>query len=160
MPFSFPLRGVFFSPLFGGICCGFFSDRFGRRRGIVTALLLAILLIPLWAYAPTTALLALGVFLMQFMVQGSWGVIPAHITELSPDSVRGFFPGFAYQCGVLVAGSVGYLEALFAERMNYANAMAVTALTVFILAAVVAGLGKEKRGIEFGQCDPQKAVAD
>lgn len=136
--------------LAGGICCGLFSDRFGRRKGIVTALLLAILIIPLWAYAPDTALLALGAFLMQFMVQGAWGVIPAHITELSPDAVRGFFPGFAYQCGVLLAGSVGYLEALFAERMNYANAMAGTALTVFILGAVVAALGREKRGIEFG----------
>ena len=139
-----------FGALAGGICCGLFSDRFGRRKGIVTALLLAILIIPLWAYAPDTALLALGAFLMQFMVQGAWGVIPAHITELSPDAVRGFFPGFAYQCGVLLAGSVGYLEALFAERMNYANAMAVTALTVFILGAVVAALGREKRGIEFG----------
>ena len=83
--------------LLGGICFGFFSDRFGRRRAMVTALLLAILMIPLWAYAPTTALLVIGAFLMQFMVQGAWGVVPAHITELSPDSVRGFLPGFAYQ---------------------------------------------------------------
>jgi len=139
-----------FGALAGGICCGLFSDRFGRRRGIVTALLLAVLIIPLWAYGPTTALLTLGAFMMQFMVQGAWGVIPAHITELSPDSVRGFLPGFAYQCGVLLAGSVGYLEALFAERMNYANAMAVTAVTVFLLCALVAALGKEKKGIEFG----------
>jgi MFS transporter, SHS family, lactate transporter len=92
----------------------------------------------------------LGAFLMQFMVQGAWGIIPAHITELSPDSVRGFFPGFAYQCGVLIAGSVAYLEALFAKKMNYANAMALTALTVFCICAVVVALGKEKRGIEFG----------
>ena len=88
---------------------------------------------------------------MQFMVQGAWGVIPAHITELSPDSVRGFFPGFAYQCGVLIAGSVAFLEALFAERMNYANAMAVTALTVFTLCIFVVMFGREKKGIEFGQ---------
>ena len=88
---------------------------------------------------------------MQFMVQGAWGVVPAHITELSPDNVRGFFPGFAYQCGVLIAGSVGFLEALFAERMNYANAMAVTALTVFSVCILVVALGREKKGIEFGQ---------
>jgi MFS transporter, SHS family, lactate transporter len=137
--------------ILGGICFGFFSDRFGRRRGIVTALLLGILLIPLWAYAPSTALLTLGAFAIQFMVQGAWGVIPAHITELSPDNVRGFFPGFAYQCGVLIAGSVAYLEAMFAKSMNYANAMAVTALTVFVLCAIVVFLGKEKKGIEFGQ---------
>lgn len=148
-----------FGALTGGICVGFFSDRFGRRRGIVTALVLAVLIIPLWAYGPTTTLLAMGAFMMQFMVQGAWGVVPAHITELSPDSVRGFLPGFAYQCGVLLAGSVGYLEALFAERMNYANAMAVTALTVFVLCAIVAGLGKEKKGIEFGGSEMPKPEA-
>jgi SHS family lactate transporter-like MFS transporter len=135
----------------GGIICGFLSDRFGRRRSMAAALFLAILIIPLWAYAPTIALLALGAFLMQFMVQGAWGVIPAHITELSPDSVRGFFPGFAYQCGVLIAGSVAFLEALFAEHMNYANAMAVTALAVFALCIFVVVLGREKKGIEFGR---------
>jgi SHS family lactate transporter-like MFS transporter len=139
-----------FGALIGGICVGLFSDRFGRRRGMVTSLLLAVAMIPLWAYAPTAGLMMLGAFLMQFMVQGAWGVIPAHISELSPDSVRGFLPGFAYQCGVLIAGSVAYLEAIFARRMNYANAMAVTALTVFLVCAAVVALGKEKRGIEFG----------
>jgi SHS family lactate transporter-like MFS transporter len=140
-----------FGAIAGGICFGLFSDRFGRRRGIISALLLAVFAIPLWAYAPTIALLMMGAFIMQFMVQGAWGVIPAHITELSPDSVRGFFPGFAYQCGVLIAGSVGFFEALLAERMNYANAMAATALTVISLCIVVVALGREKRGIEFGQ---------
>src|SRR5437879_3345911 len=82
--------------LLGGIIFGLLSDRFGRRRGMMLALLLAALAIPLWAYAPGTVGLVLGAFLMQFMVQGAWGVIPAHITELSPDSVRGFLPGFAY----------------------------------------------------------------
>jgi SHS family lactate transporter-like MFS transporter len=139
-----------FGAMIGGVCGGFFSDKFGRRRGIVTALTLAVLVIPLWAYAPSTALLALGAFMMQFMVQGSWGVIPAHITELSPDDVRGFFPGFAYQCGVLIAGSVGFLEAVFAQRMNYANATAATAFTVFLLTIIVVIAGKEKKGAEFG----------
>jgi SHS family lactate transporter-like MFS transporter len=136
--------------LLGGIAFGHFSDRIGRRRGIVLALLLATLAIPLWAYAPTTTLLVAGAFIMQFMVQGAWGIIPAHITELSPDSVRGFLPGFAYQCGVLVASSVAYVEALFATRTTYANAMALTALTVFVLGAVVASLGSERKGVRFG----------
>jgi MFS transporter, SHS family, lactate transporter len=142
-----------FGAIAGGVCFGLFSDRFGRRRSIMTALLLAICIIPLWAYAPTTALLVVGAFVMQFMVQGAWGVIPAHITELSPDSVRGFFPGFAYQCGVLLAGSVGFIEAVFAERTNYANAMAGTALSVFCLCIIVVALGRENRGIEFGKPD-------
>src|SRR3989449_2756750 len=88
---------------------------------------------------------------MQFMVQGAWGIIPAHITELSPDSVRGFMPGFAYQCGVLLAGSVGYIEALFARQLNYATAMALTALTVFVIGIVVIALGKERPGLRFGE---------
>src|SRR3989442_9039761 len=137
--------------LLGGIFFGLYSDRVGRRRAMVTALLLAIVMIPLWAYAPTTALLVLGAFLMQFMVQGAWGVIPAHITELSPDSVRGFLPGFAYQCGVLLAGSVAYIEAVFARRTSYANAMSLTAFTVFTLGAIVVALGHERRGATFGE---------
>ena len=134
----------------GGIVFGLFSDRFGRRRGMVTAFVLAILMIPLWAFAPNTPLLILGAFLMQFMVQGAWGVIPAHITELSPDSVRGFLPGFAYQCGVLLAGRVAYLEAVFSRTLNYSSAMALTALTVFILGIAAVALGREKKGAQFG----------
>jgi MFS transporter, SHS family, lactate transporter len=137
--------------LLGGIFFGLVSDRLGRRRAIVTALLLACVMIPLWAYAPTTALLVVGAFLLQFMVQGAWGVIPAHITELSPDSVRGFLPGFAYQCGVLLAGSVAYIEAVFARHTSFANAMALTALTVFLLGALVAALGRERTGLVFAE---------
>jgi len=136
--------------LLGGIVFGQLSDRFGRRRGMMTALLLAMVLVPLWAYAPGTVLLVVGAFLIQFMVQGAWGVIPAHITELSPDSVRGFLPGFAYQCGVLLAGSVAYIEAVFARHLTYATAMAVTALTVFAVGVVVIALGPERRGATFG----------
>jgi SHS family lactate transporter-like MFS transporter len=134
----------------GGILFGLLSDRWGRRRAMILAFALAVIVIPLWAFAPSLALLLAGAFLMQFMVQGAWGVIPAHITELSPDSVRGFLPGFAYQCGVLIAGSVAYIEAVFAQRTTYARAMALVALVVFTVAALVAGLGRERRGITFG----------
>ena len=136
--------------LAGGITFGLMSDRFGRRRAMVTALLLAIAMIPLWAYAPGTISLVVGAFLIQFMVQGAWGVVPAHITELSPDSVRGFLPGFAYQCGVLLAGSVAYFEAVLARHLNYATAMALTALTVFVVGVIVIALGPERRGAAFG----------
>jgi SHS family lactate transporter-like MFS transporter len=134
----------------GGIVFGLLSDRWGRRRSIILALVLAVLVIPLWAFAPSLALLVMGALLMQFMVQGAWGVIPAHITELSPDSVRGFLPGFAYQCGVLIAGTIAYIEAVFAARTSYARAMALVALVVFTVAAIVSGLGRERRGITFG----------
>ncbi|MBV9764108.1 MAG: MFS transporter [Acidobacteriaceae bacterium] len=136
--------------LIGGIVVGFVSDRIGRRKAIVFSLIAAILLTPLWAYAPRISLLILGAFLMQFCVQGAWGVIPAHLSELSPNQIRGFLPGFAYQCGVLLAGSVGALETIFAERMSYATAMASTAAVVFAATVIVASLGHEKKGIEFG----------
>jgi SHS family lactate transporter-like MFS transporter len=134
----------------GGTLVGFLSDRFGRRRSMITALVCAILVVPMWAYAPNVALLVMGAFLIQFMVQGAWGIIPAHLSELSPDSVRGFLPGFAYQCGVLLASSVPTVEAILAEHTSYANAMALTAFIVFTLAAIVVALGREKKGIEFG----------
>jgi len=117
---------------------------------MIAALVSAVALVPLWAYAPPLALLVAGAFLIQFMVQGAWGIIPAHLSELLPDSVRGFLPGFAYQCGVLLASSVAYVEAIFAQHTSYANAMALTAFVVFTLAAVVVALGREQKGIQFG----------
>jgi SHS family lactate transporter-like MFS transporter len=135
--------------IIGGTLIGFISDRLGRRRAIVSALLLAVLLVPLWANAPSTAFLVAGAFLLQFCVQGAWGVIPAHLSELSPNAIRGFLPGFAYQCGVLLAGPVVFLEPLFAERINYATAMAATAATIFVFTAIVAALGREKKGADF-----------
>ena len=135
--------------ILGGLVIGLMSDRIGRRKSMVIALLLGILMIPLWAFAPTIGLLMLGAFLMQFLVQGAWGVIPAHLSELAPNNVRGFLPGFAYQCGVLLAGSIAYIEALYAAKASLQYAMALTALTVFSLGAIVAALGRERRGIAF-----------
>src|SRR5216683_2964935 len=121
----------------GGLLFGMLSDRFGRRRSMILALFCAVLVIPLWSLSPSLSLLLTGGFLMQFMVQGAWGIIPAHLSELSPDSVRGFLPGFAYQCGVLLAGFVGFIQAIFAARTSYPTTMALTALTVLLGAAVV-----------------------
>ena len=145
--------------IIGGVTFGLLSDRIGRRKAIVLALVLAILVIPLWAFSPAMTGLVIGAFLMQFMVQGAWGVIPAHITELSPDSVRGFLPGFAYQCGVLIASSVAYLEAVLATRMSYARSMAIVAVTVFSAAAIIAWLGHERHQIEFGIAESDGPVA-
>jgi SHS family lactate transporter-like MFS transporter len=137
--------------LTGGIIAGLYSDRIGRRRMIVIALILATCIIPLWAFAPSLPLLIAGAFLIQACVQGAWGVIPAHITELSPDSVRGFLPGFAYQCGVMIAGTIGTLQAMAASHMSYATAMAISAALVFAFAAIVAGLGPERKGRVYGE---------
>jgi SHS family lactate transporter-like MFS transporter len=141
--------------LVGGVLVGLASDRFGRRRSIACGLTLAVLVIPLWVFSPTTALLALGAFFIQFGVHGAWGVVPAHISELVPDQIRGFMPGFAYQCGILLAGSITYMQALFGGATSYSNAMALTALVVFIGTAVVASLGPEKKGVTFGLSGPK-----
>ncbi|MFZ0590864.1 MAG: MFS transporter [Bryobacteraceae bacterium] len=139
--------------LVGGVTAGLVSDRLGRRRTLASSLALAIVIIPLWAYAETPILLTAGAFLMQFMAQGAWGVIPAHLSELSPNSIRGFLPGFGYQCGALLAGSVAYLEAVLAQHVSFASAMALTAVTVFVFAIAVILLGPERRGAHFGAED-------
>src|SRR5712692_199666 len=136
--------------LAGGVTCGYWSDRLGRRRTIVGALACGFALIPVWAFAPSAGVLVAGAFAMQFMVQGAWGVIPAHLTELSPDAVRGFLPGFAYQCGALLAGISPYLQARLAPRLGYSWAMGATTAAAFALTALVAGLGRERRGIVYG----------
>ncbi len=135
--------------LLGGIAFGLFSDRFGRRAGIALALVMAAAMIPLWASASTTLALTLGAFLMQFMVQGAWGIIPAHITELSPNAVRGLLPGLAYQCGVLLASNAAHIEAQLSKRGTYAAAMSKTALIAFALGILVILLGPEKRAVKF-----------
>ncbi|HLH30622.1 MAG TPA: MFS transporter, partial [Terriglobia bacterium] len=136
--------------LVGGILVAMISDRIGRRRSIACGLGVAILVIPLWVFSPTTAMLAAGAFFIQFGVHGAWGVVPAHISELAPDQIRGFLPGFAYQCGILLAGTITYLQASFAGATSYSNAMALTALVVFASTAIVISLGPEKKGIVFG----------
>jgi MFS transporter, SHS family, lactate transporter len=136
--------------ILGGIIVGHFSDRWGRRRAIITSFILGALIIPVWAYAPNQLWLIVGAFLMQFMVQGAWGVIPAHLAELSPDSVRALLPGFAYQSAGVIASSVVYIEAVYAQKTSYATAMALTAISVFVLASIMAAIGPERRGQMFG----------
>lgn len=132
--------------LFGAMAIGYLSDRLGRRRAMALAFGLAVLIVPLWAFAPTLALTIGGAWLMQFLVQGAWGVVPAHLAELSPNAVRGSLPGFAYQMGALAASAIVYLQALAAERMPYSNAMAITAGSALVLAAIVSCLGPERKG--------------
>ncbi len=133
----------------GGILVGALSDRFGRRRAMVTSMVLALLFVPLWVFMPTMALIAMGAFLMQFMVQGAWGVIPAHINELSPGPLRGFFPGFAYQVGVLIAASAPYIESLMTHHLSYGQSMGIFAATVFAIGAFVIAAGPEAHRVTF-----------
>ncbi len=138
-----------FGALAGGIVCGTLSERWGRRRTIVVASLLAIPMIPLWSGSSSIALLAVGGFLMQFMVQGAWGVIPAHLNELSPGPVRATFPGFAYQLGNLLSSKNGVVQAtlaigLFGGRLS--PVLSRTVILVAIVVAVLTALGREAKG--------------
>jgi len=137
--------------LAGGILFGTFSERIGRRRAIVLAALLSLPVIPIWAYSHSVPMLAIGGFLMQFMVQGAWGVIPAHLNELSPPAVRGTLPGFAYQLGNLLSSRNSVIQAKFAENRyggNYAPVLAWTVLIVASLVALVTWSGHERRGAD------------
>jgi SHS family lactate transporter-like MFS transporter len=137
--------------LLGGIVFGTWSERMGRRRAIVIAALLAIPMIPLWAFSHTFPLLALGGFLMQFMVQGAWGVIPAHLNELSPPAVRGTLPGFAYQLGNLLSSRNSVIQAKLVERRyggSYPPVLMWTVLIVATLVALVTWSGRERRGAD------------
>jgi len=140
--------------LLGGILFGSWSERIGRRRAIVIAALLAIPVIPLWAYSHTVPMLALGGFLMQFMVQGAWGVIPAHLNELSPPAVRGTFPGFAYQLGNLLSARNSVIQAKLVETRyggSYPPVLTLTVLVIATLVAVVTGSGRERRGADLSK---------
>src|SRR5437899_1257433 len=137
--------------LLGGIVFGTWSERIGRRRAIVIAALLAIPVIPLWAYSHTVPMLAVGGFLMQFMVQGAWGVIPAHLNELSPPAVRGTLPGFAYQIGNLFSSRNSVIQAKLAESRyggSFPPVLAWTALLIASLVAMVTWSGGERRGAD------------
>lgn len=135
--------------ILGGLWVGWFSDRIGRRRAILIALAGAFVVIPLWAFAHSLTLLVIGAVLMQFCVQGAWGVVPAHVAELSPDSVRGTAPGLGNQVGVLLSSVVVYMEAALARGRSYAAAMAITAAAVFCLAALMTAFGRERHAVSF-----------
>jgi MFS transporter, SHS family, lactate transporter len=134
----------------GGTLVGLYSDSHGRRRAMVTSVLLALLVIPLWVFSPSMALLALGAFLMQFMVQGAWGVVPAHLNELSPGALRGFLPGFAYQWGVLIAASAPYIEQRMTHHFSYAQSMGAFAGAAFVIGMIVIAAGPEAHRVSFG----------
>jgi MFS transporter, SHS family, lactate transporter len=136
----------------GGLAFGALSQRIGRRRAIVFGALIALPIIPLWAFSVTPVLLGLGAFLMQVAVQGAWGVVPVHLNELSPDEVRGTFPGFAYQLGNLLASGNAALQAGFAASHggNYAYALAVVAACAAVVIAALTYFGPERHGVMFG----------
>jgi SHS family lactate transporter-like MFS transporter len=140
----------------GGTVVGHLSQKWGRRRSIILAAVFGIIFIPLWVFPPGFALLVAGGFAMQFMVQGAWGIVPVHLNELSPGAVRGTFPGVAYQLGNLFAANTAVIEARLADHFrdasghpNYAKALALFTLVIFLVLILLAAIGREERGKEF-----------
>jgi len=140
----------------GGITFGTLSSRIGRRRAIAIAAGLSLLVLPFWAYSLTPLALAAAAFVMQFMVQGAWGVVPVHLNELSPEGLRATFPGFVYQLGNLLASYNATLQTTIAEshtsaaHPDFSFAFVVVVGTVAALLVVLALLGPERRDVRFG----------
>ncbi len=149
--FTVGMLGVIYNigSLGGGFCFGTLSERWGRKRAIITAALLAIPIVPLFAYGHTPLVVGIGSFLMQFMVQGAWGVVPAYLTELSPAPVRAIFPGLAYQLGNLLTSQNLVVQNVVVRRIGvYAPVLAGTVVIVALVLAGVTALGRESRGAE------------
>ena len=135
----------------GGIGFGIWSERIGRRRAIITASLLALPVIPLWAFSSTPLMLGIGAFLIQVAVQGAWGIVPVHLNELSPPMARGLFPGFAYQLGNLIASRNAPFQAWFASQNggNYGLALALVAGVTAVVIAIWTAIGPERKNADF-----------
>ncbi|NUQ27855.1 MAG: MFS transporter [Acidobacteriaceae bacterium] len=132
----------------GAVVFGRISDWLGRRNSIYMALLICLLAVPAWAFGGSVAWLAAGAFLMQFGVQGAFGVIPAHLNELAPEGARGLFPGLVYQFGVLLGAPCVMVEYALRDSLGYARALAVFELITFALLAAALAVRKEQRGRE------------
>ena len=135
--------------ILGALVIGHYSDRLGRRFAIILALAICALSIPLWAFGSTIVMLALGSFAMQFGVQGAFGVIPAHLNELSPASVRSLFPGVVYQLGVLIAAPSVVIEFTLRRHLGYQWALTIFEVCVIFCLFLIFGFGPERKGRDF-----------
>ena len=133
----------------GAIVFGHSSERLGRRRAMLAALALSLAVMPFWAFGGSLAVLAAGAFLMQMGVQGAWGIIPAHLNELSPDQTRGLVPGLAYQLGILFASPVNTIEYALRDRIGYGWALAAFETGTILLLGTLLLVGTERKGRAF-----------
>ena len=133
----------------GSFSFGYMSETLGRRRSILLALALSLVVIPAWAFGGSMVVLVAGAFLLQLGVQGAWGIIPAHLNELAPDAVRGLMPGFAYQLGILFASPTNNIEYLLRDHYGYAWALAGFEIANIIALGIVVACGSERKGKSF-----------
>ena len=133
----------------GAVIFGLLSERIGRRYSMLCALALSLIVMPAWAFGGTLIVLALGAFVMQMGVQGAWGIIPVHLNELSPGSVRGLLPGFTYQIGILLAAATPTVEFALRDLLGYPWALTVFELVVIAGLTLLLIFGRENHGKSF-----------
>ena len=135
--------------LVGAVFFGELSERIGRRRSLLCALALSMAMIPFWAFGGTLGVLIVGSFLMQAGVQGAWGIMPAHLSELAPDAARGLLPGLVYQLGILFAAPTNTIEYALRDRLSYGWAIAAFEIATISLIALTISFSPEHRGRRF-----------
>jgi len=157
-PHTVSIIAIFYNiaAMLGGIFFGSLSEKIGRKKAIIIAAFLALPVLPLWAFSSGSWMVGIGAFLMQFMVQGAWGVVPTWLTELVPGNARAVLPGFVYQLGNLIASVNATLQSRIAESHgnNYGLAMAIVAGTVAVLICLLVAMGRETRGINIAGSTP------
>jgi MFS transporter, SHS family, lactate transporter len=142
----------------GALVFGHLSEKIGRRYSIMLSLVLCLLSIPAWAFGTTVFALVVGSCLMQAGGQGAFGVIPAHINELSPALVRGLFPGFVYQLGVLFASPATMVELKLRDKLGYSWALTSFEVVVIFVLLVLFHFGPEAHGKDFSDPDMTPSV--
>ena len=143
----------------GALIFGQLSRKTGRRKATIMALVIALLSIPAWAFGTTLGVLVVGSYMMQTGVQGAFGVMPAHLNELSPSAVRSLFPGLVYQLGVLLASPATAIEFMLRDRFGYPWALTMFEGTVIVLMIVIFWLGPEARDRNFFRESEKHSVA-
>jgi SHS family lactate transporter-like MFS transporter len=143
--------------ILGGTIMGSLSERIGRRLVVVICALAGLPILPIFAASHSIGMVCVGSFLMQFVVQGAWGVIPAHLTELSPAEIRGFYPGVTYQLGNCLAAFNLPIQERLAGSHSYTFAITATMIIVFLAVAILAAVGKEARGARLSTGAPQES---
>ena len=133
----------------GAIIFGALSQRLGRRKGMIAALGMCLVVIPWWAFGGSVPMLILATVLMQMGVQGAWGVIPVHLNELAADSARGLMPGLTYQLGILLASPTNNIEFALRQRYGYQWALAGFELVTIVTLALLLWRGAEAHGKSF-----------
>jgi SHS family lactate transporter-like MFS transporter len=133
----------------GAIIFGHLSQLAGRRKGMISALGLSLIMIPMWAFGGNLAILMCAAFLLQAGVQGAWGVIPVHLNEMSADSTRGLMPGLTYQLGVLFASPTNTIQYVLISRVGYPWAIAGFEIVTILMLTILLLSGTERHSRSF-----------